>query len=140
LLREGGFFDMTGLDDRSNERVDHSLLECAMSTFYLLPPRCALADHLAHCVQSWLPGIDLTVADREQLLAALCVALPEENIFLVHREDLPPGERAEQALIDGHGAGAGDEVVEVRPAARPGEFSSRRWRIGEPAGRLLQTH
>ena len=43
--------------------------------------------------------------------------------------ELPAGEPPERALIDGYGATAGDEVVEVRPAARPGELSSRRWRI-----------
>ncbi len=110
-----------------------------MSTFYLLPPRSVVADHLADSMQRWLPGLDLTVADRAWLLAALYAGLPEKDVFLVHREDLPAGERAEQALIDGYGAGAGDEVIEVRPTARPGEFTSRRWRVGEMAGCLLHS-
>jgi hypothetical protein len=109
-----------------------------MHTFYLLPPRSVLTDHLADCVQSWLPGLNLAVADREQLFACAFAALPGENVFLVHREDLPAGERAEQALIDGYGASPGDEVIEVRPTARPGEFASRRWRIGELAACLLR--
>ncbi len=111
-----------------------------MYTFYLLPPRSVLADHLADCVQRLLPGLDLTVAGREQLLAAVCAALPGEDVFLVHREDLPAGERPEQALIDGYGAGPGDEVIEVRPTARPGEMTSRRWRVGETAGCLVHGH
>jgi hypothetical protein len=108
-----------------------------MCTFYLLPARSVLADHLAECVQNWLPGLDLSVADRMDLLAGVQGALPGEDVFLVHREDLPAGERAEQALVDGYGACPGDEVVEVRPTARPGELTSRRWRIGEAGGRLV---
>jgi hypothetical protein len=101
-----------------------------MSLFYLLPRRAVLGDHLADALAVLLPGLDLDVAERSRLAEVVLEAL-EGSVpgFVVSREDLPAGEAAEQALIDGFGATAGDEVVEVRPAARPGEFSSRRWRI-----------
>ena len=101
-----------------------------MSTFYLLPPITLLADHLAGCLQACFPGIELTVAQRQCLCTRVVEELENENVFLVHRDELPAGERPEQALVDGFGALCGDEVVEVRPAARHGEFASRRWRIG----------
>jgi hypothetical protein len=102
-----------------------------MSTFYLLPPRALLADRLAECLQAFLPGIDLDVACRQRLCAAACAALPAEDVYLVHREDLPPGERPARALLAGYGAAPGDEVVEVRPGPRPGELTSRRWPLVE---------
>ena len=110
-----------------------------MSTFYLLPPRCLLADHLVDSVQSFLPGVEWAVAERRRLFASLIEALQEGDQFLVYREDLPGGEDVEQALIDGCGAEPGDEVVEVRPClqaerAGQGRFRARRWRIGEWAG------
>jgi hypothetical protein len=102
-----------------------------MALFFLLPPRAHLADHLANALHDWLPGHTLTVADRQRLCACVCEALAGDEVYLIHREDLPAGERAEPALVDGYGAAPGDEIVEVRPAARAGEFHSRRWRIGE---------
>jgi hypothetical protein len=101
-----------------------------MSTFYLLPPVALLADHLAGCLKDCFPGIELTVAQRTCLCTRVVEELENDNVFLVHRDELPAGERAEQALVDGFGAISGDEIVEVRPAARNGEFASRRWRIG----------
>jgi hypothetical protein len=101
-----------------------------MSTFYLLPPRAAVGDRIADALSALLPGHGLDVAGRARLAELLLEALAElPDVYLVTRDDLPAGEPAERALIDGFGAAAGDEVVEVRPAARPGEFASRRWRI-----------
>jgi hypothetical protein len=100
-----------------------------MSTFYLLPPRSLLADHLSDCVGAFLPGVAFDVSARQRLCALLLEAISEEVVFLVHREDLPAGECLEQALIDGCGAAPGDEIIEVRPGVRPGQFTSRRWRI-----------
>jgi hypothetical protein len=108
-----------------------------MSTFYLLPPRALLADRLADCLQAVLPGLDLNVSCRHLLLDGLCEAAAGPDVYLVHREDLPPGECAARALVEGYGAAPGDEVVEVRPGPRPGELTSRRWRVAEgPMGRV----
>jgi hypothetical protein len=104
-----------------------------MSTFYLLPPRRWLADHLTDCVGALLPGVAFDVAARQRLCALLLEAIGEENVLIIHREDLPAGEGIERALIDGCGAGPGDEIIEVRPGSRPGQLTSRRWRIVDTA-------
>jgi hypothetical protein len=107
-----------------------------MATFYLLPPRSILADHLGGWLEALLPGVHLEGAVRHYFWANLSEALAEEAVLVVHREDLPVGENAEQALIDGYGAEAGDEVVEVRPAGLRRDvgfvegWTARRWRIG----------
>jgi hypothetical protein len=111
-----------------------------MSTFYLLPPRSVLIDRLLDCMQTWLPGLDVAAADREDLLASLCAVLPGKDVFVVHREDLPAGEGSEQALVDGYGATQGDEVIEVRSTSRVGEFASRRWRISGTCCHRQQSH
>jgi hypothetical protein len=101
-----------------------------MSTFYLLPPRAILGDRLADALSVLLPGSNWDVQGRSRLADVVLEALEgRQDVFVVLREDLPAGESAERALIDGCGAEPGDEVVEVRAAARAGEFSSRRWRI-----------
>jgi hypothetical protein len=101
-----------------------------VSTFYLLPPRSLMADHLGDWLSRALPGMDWDVVCRRYLLEMVCVAATRPGAYLVHRDELPLGECAERALRDGFGAEPGDEVVEVRMAARVGEFVSRRWAIG----------
>ena len=104
-----------------------------MSTFYVLPPRPALEDRLADCLGPLLPGLGWApprpgggrLADL--LLEALA---PAGDVYLVCRDELPPGAAAEQALVDGFGAGAGDSVVEVFLGPRPGEVHSRRKVVG----------
>lgn len=97
-----------------------------MSLFYLLPPRPLVAEHLA----SWLPGLDLQGTARRELPDLLAaVAAGQSDVHVVFREDLPDGEDPGRALADGFGAESGDEVVEVRPGLRPGELTSRRWRV-----------
>jgi hypothetical protein len=100
-----------------------------MSIFYLLPPRSTLADYLADCLNTVLPGLDLDAAARERLWRTLSEAAAGSDVFLVHREDLPVGERSDRALQDGCGARAGDEVVEVRTRGRGDRFTSTRWQM-----------
>jgi len=101
-----------------------------MSTFYVLPPRPLLGDAVAAFLHHYLPGLDWDAAARVRLADAVGeVALNETDVYVVFRDDLPPGERVAQALADGYGAEAGDEVVEVRPGGRPGETAARRWRL-----------
>ena len=101
-----------------------------MSTFYLLPPRPVLGERLAGFLQNLLPGLDWDTSARADLAGALTAAAAEQdNVFVVHREDLPEGEPPARALADGFGAAPGDEVVEVRPGPKPGELSARRWAI-----------
>jgi hypothetical protein len=101
-----------------------------MSMFYLLPSRSLLGDRLADHLQALLPGVDLDLPCRDHLWQSISEALAGDDVYLVHREDLPPGEPTDQALIDGYGAAVGDEVVEVRFTPRTGAFTSHRWRVG----------
>ena len=106
-----------------------------MAVFYVLPPRTLLAEHLAQSLRPFLPGLRVpsqTWAAVAELLSAS--AAPAGEVFLVHREDLPMGEELSAALCHGFGAEPGDQVLEVRPGAKPGEPFYRVWRIeGRPA-------
>ena len=102
-----------------------------MSTFYLLPPRPLLADRFAAFLRGVFPGLDWGAARRLSLTGALEAAVREhDEVYVVYREDLPDGQPLPQALADAFGAEAGDEVVEVHATGRPGEVSTRRWRMG----------
>jgi hypothetical protein len=108
-----------------------------MATFYLLPPRPLLGERLAAFLQALLPGLDWDSGTRGNLAEAVlgaCVgpgagSAAHLDVHVVYREDIPAGETPARALADGYGAEPGDEVVEVRPGARAGEFASRRWRV-----------
>jgi hypothetical protein len=102
-----------------------------MSTFYLLPPRPVLGERLAGFLHAILPGLDWDVETRTNLTEAISAAAQiHDNVFVIYREDLPADEAPGQALTAAFGAEEGDEVVEVRAGARPGELTTRRWRIG----------
>jgi hypothetical protein len=101
-----------------------------VSTFYLLPPRPVLGDRLANFLQALLPGLDWDVATRANLAAAIeAAASIHDDVYIVHREDLPADEHPADALTEAFGAEVGDEVVEVRVGTRAGELTTRRWRI-----------
>jgi hypothetical protein len=103
-----------------------------VATFYLLPPRPLVGDHVSSVLQALFPGLDWDVARRARFLDLLGeLAQGQADVFVVHREDLPDGEALSAALADGFGAEPGDEVVEVRPTGRTGELAARRWRLAE---------
>jgi hypothetical protein len=108
-----------------------------VSLFFVLPPRPVLGDRLADVLHSFFPGLSWEAATRSSLAEWFARAAVESaglrDVFVVHREDLPAGEALAAALADGYGAQSGDEVVEVRPGARPGEMTSRRWRLSAAA-------
>jgi hypothetical protein len=101
-----------------------------VSTFYLLPPRPSLGEHFAAYLQgifpdlSWDSDVWANLADG-LTAAATCHA----GVYVIHREELPEGEDPARALTDGFGAEPGDEVIELRPADRPGAWAVRRWSI-----------
>lgn len=102
-----------------------------MSTFYLLPSRPVLGERLADLLQSFFPGLDFDRQRWAELADVLgSVILEHPDIFVVYREELPEGEDVVTALSEGFGAVAGDEVVEIRSAGKPGELLTRRWRLG----------
>lgn len=103
-----------------------------MSTFYLLPPRPLLGARFTEHLQPLFPGLDwtrTTPAALADLLSQAVSSLPD--VFVVFREELADGEEPGQALRDGFGAEAGDEVVEVRPGANASALTARRWRVSE---------
>jgi hypothetical protein len=100
-----------------------------MSIFYLMPPRPFLGDRFADFLQTLFPGLAWDSVGRANLAEALGEAAARDGVYVIYRDDLPREETPAQALVDGFGAEAGDEVVEVRPGARPGEVVTRRWRI-----------
>lgn len=102
-----------------------------MSTFYVLPPRRLPARPYAEFLRGVLPDLDLSRVTWGDLADTLGGFLrSRDDIYLLHREDLPEGEEPAAALANGFGAEAGDEVIEV-PAAVPGTVAVRRWRLGD---------
>lgn len=100
-----------------------------MSIFYLLPPRPFLGDRFAAFLQTVFPGLDWDCTERTALAEVLGEAAGAHGVYVIYRDDLPNDESPMLALRHGFGAEPGDEVVEVRPSGRPGEITSRRWRI-----------
>ena len=101
-----------------------------MSTFYVLPPRPLPARAYTDCLRGLLPGLDLRAVTWGELADSLAALLRvQADVYLLHREDLPEGEDAGAALVNGFGAEAGDEVIEVGASAG----AVRRWRLGQAA-------
>jgi hypothetical protein len=104
-----------------------------VSTFFVLPPRPLLARAYAEFLATVLPGVSLSHVTWGDVADALAAVLRQgQDVFLLHREDLPDGEDPARALVDGFGAEPGDEVVEV-PATVPVGAPVRRWRLPEAA-------
>jgi hypothetical protein len=96
-----------------------------VSTYYLLPSLSFLGDHLADSLGPCFPGLNWSVAQRQQLAEILVESIDgQADALILFREELPTGVAVEQALVAGFGASVGDEVVEVRAGT-----VARRWRI-----------
>jgi hypothetical protein len=101
-----------------------------MSTFYLLPPRPVVGERVAGFLQLFFPGLQWDAAVRSHLADSLGeVALGHPDVYVVYREDLPPGDSVARSLVDGFGAEPGDEVIELRLAGRGVELTAARWRV-----------
>jgi hypothetical protein len=101
-----------------------------MSTFYLLPPRPRLGERLAGYLHALFPGLEWGSATWTDLADAIgSAAARHPDVYVIYGEELPEGPDLRQVLADGFGAEAGDEVVEVQPGTKPGDVTTRRWRL-----------
>ncbi len=103
-----------------------------MSTFYLLPPRPLVGERFAAYLGGLFPGLSWDAARWGDLADTLtAAAVGQADVYVIHREELADGANPLIALRDDFGAETGDEVIEVRAGAKPGEVTARRWRVGE---------
>ena len=101
-----------------------------MSTFYLLPPRRLLAQHLAGYLNGVFPGLNWTGPNSSELVEALDGVISEHSdVYVVHREDLPQIPDIRLALAEGFGAEDGDQVIEVDIGAGAGKPMTRSWQV-----------
>jgi hypothetical protein len=101
-----------------------------MSTFYVLPPRPVLGDRFAAFLQLIFPGLRWDTGMRANLADALGqAAISHPDVYVVYREDLPPGEPVMRALVDAFGAEPGDTVIEVRASGLSAELTAAHWRV-----------
>jgi hypothetical protein len=101
-----------------------------MSTFYVLPPRTIIGERFAGYLATLFPGLRWESTRWSDLGETLGrVAATHGDVYVVYREELQPGDDLRQALHDGFGAEAGDDVIEVRAGLQPGELTTRRWRL-----------
>ena len=97
-----------------------------MATFYLLPPRSILETAFGDILARLLPGLPLPLESWETITDRIGSAAGwPDDVFLVPRDDLPPGESVGESLAAAFGAEPGDNVVEVSLARPPA--LSRRW-------------
>lgn len=86
-----------------------------MATFYLLPPRTLLDDVLGGLFSKLLPGLPLPADTWDAITDKLGSAAHwPADVYLVPRDDLPPDEPTDAALVAAFGAEPGDRVIEVR--------------------------
>lgn len=91
-----------------------------MTTFYLLPPRAVLG----HRVFAAL-GIPLAQSPVcAELADAISKTIETMGALVVYRDDLPLDEEPARALVDGFGAEAGDEIIEIGSDHAP-----RHWQL-----------
>lgn len=101
-----------------------------MATFMILPARESVEHYLAQAYQRILPGLSFS---GELLTETLSQVVVEENeVYLIHREDLPGLDQIERDLIDVFGASVGDSVIEVPAIATESEAKAREWKISVP--------
>ena len=97
-----------------------------MSTFYLLPPRCVVAERFAETLRDMVPAADWTTDSLADSFEGLLLEHPD--VYVVWREDLPVGVDPLTVLVEAYGAEEGDEVIEVR-SNRAGVWASLRWPV-----------
>jgi hypothetical protein len=101
-----------------------------MSTFYLLPPRPQLGERFAGFLKQIFPGLEWDSTRWSELAELVGSATAHHpDVYIVFGEELPAGNDVADCLAEAFGAEPGDELIEVRPGALPGQMPTRRWRI-----------
>ena len=91
-----------------------------MSTFYLLPPRALLGQHLLGTLGIPQAQVPLCM----ELAEIIGRAVETSGAYVVFRDDLPPSDGIAQSLVDGFGAETEDEIIEIALDSAP-----RRWHV-----------
>lgn len=103
-----------------------------MARFYLLPPRELVGEQLSRLLQTVLPGLSLAPDQCLEFLQAVVEGAGEE-VYLVHREDLPESNSTAPSLTallrDGFGAEKGDRIVQVTPGPIVDQPTVRIWNL-----------
>jgi hypothetical protein len=95
-----------------------------MATFYVLPPRVCLEEHVTNLLKKLLPGLPMPVDAWDAIAERLAsISAWPDDVYLVPRDEIPFGETVADALRDYFGAEPGDRVVEVNAAG------SRSWSL-----------
>lgn len=100
-----------------------------MATFYLLPPRHVVSEHLGSFLGALFPGLDWS----NQVIPELAETLSEAahthpDIYVVYQEDVAQDADPAATLLRDFGAERGDEIVEVRSTS--GRLAEAgRWRL-----------
>lgn len=88
-----------------------------MAKFFLIPPRECLEQAVADFLARILPGVPVDHTVTEAVLAAVeFEANRADDVYLIHREDLPGGRNVEHDLVTAFGAETGDSVAEIGTA------------------------
>jgi hypothetical protein len=86
-----------------------------MATFYVLPPRALLVEHL-------LSGLGIAHTQTSNcfdMAEALARSVETAGAYAVYRDDLPPHTGIAQSLADGFGAEPDDEIIEASLEGAP---------------------
>jgi hypothetical protein len=105
-----------------------------VATFYLLPSPLFLGRALERQLEELFPGVHWDEESMKELAEHVAAAVARHPAtYVIHRHELPDGEDMVQAVVDGFGAEAGDEVIEVRAGKRLGAWHIRRQQVNRAA-------
>jgi hypothetical protein len=112
---------------RVNKTDQPTLDAVPMATFYVIPPRECLEQAVAEFLNRVLPGLPTDPRVTESILAAVeFEANRVDDVYLIHREDLPGLGRLDHDLREGYGAEPGDQVIEISATVGGCSASMRR--------------
>lgn len=85
-----------------------------MSRFYVLPPRTVVANDVALYLSRLLSDCG-SASEAEAVLDAITeAAARRRDVYVVFRDELPPGADTREVLEQSFGAEPSDEIIEVQ--------------------------